>query len=629
MRGFLAVVSLEIVEQRRVFLAAGITAVGPFIAPLLKEPRSNSPAEVRLMTAAFLAFAFAAVLSLVLGATAIGSDLSRGRLGFYFSRPIGGAAIWAGKLAAAWLLVLLVTAIVLAPAGLVDYPTWAREAGSGLPATFAAAFAAAVLVFLALGNVVSLALRSRSAWVAADLTALALWAGLMVAIGRPLLAAQAPALLRNLAVAVGAACAAALLAAGGAQVSVGRGDAVRGNRARFATLWGLLFAVAALAFGGVRWLLSPSPRDLLSGSVSAALSGNWIEIQGLARGRAGLPVALFYDVASGRSVRARVGSWGASAISSDGSTAAWTEPTSFWADGPQDVWISKLAGGQRVHTPVSGRIWDLEISPEGSRVAVVTDNTAAIHEVPSGRLVASVPLSSDERFTRLSFAERDRLRLYRIPRPISPLQAEAVSIDVLDFDVAAKKLLPRPTIPNLRRPFALTFDDREKRLIVWERGSSLSLFDIETGRLLSVLANAAWDPTSRAFLSDGRIAIAETSGGMARLHLYSERGEPERVLELRPATIARLGAEPSRGMLAIGLGSGTPTWGPADSYLLDLRDGSLRLLGRHIDPVASRMRWRIPQPEPGSAASRLFFRNDGSLLILDRATMKLTPLLGR
>jgi hypothetical protein len=631
MRGFLAVAAREIEQRRGVLLAAAVAALLPFLAPILPGVRGNDAAEVRLYTAAFLAFAFAAALSLVFGTTAIGGDLSQRRLGFYFSRPIGGAAIWSGKLAGAWLLIVVVTAIVIAPAGLFDSSVWASEARSGLLATLAAAFAAAVLVLLALGNVVSLALRSRSGWVAADLAALALWAGLLVTIGRSLLAAQAPVLLRNLAVAVGAACAAALLAAGGAQVSIGRVDAVRGNRARFATLWGLLFVIAALAFGGVRWLLSPSPGDLFSDTVaSAAPTGAWIEIEGFARRRADLRAALFYDVSSGRYVTARVGSRGAAVISRDGSTAAWTEPTSFWADGPQDVWICKLAGGQRVHTPVSGRIWDLEVSPDGTRLAVTGESTTGVYEIPSGRLLGSIPLSSDERFTRIAFVERERLRVYRIPRLGSPASRdELVSIEAFDFDLGARKLVPRATIPNIRRPFALTFDDRERRLIVWERGSSLSLFDLDSGRLLAVLANAAWGATSRAFLSDGRIAIAETDGGAARLHLYSTKGEPEKVFELGPATVARVGAEPAPGKLAMGVGSGTPPWGPADGYLLDLRDGNLRLLGRHLDPVASRMRWRLPQPEPGSAASLLFSRNDGTLLLLDPATEKLTPVLGK
>src|SRR5262249_60041651 len=120
MKGFFATASLEIARRRSVLVAAAIAAAGAFLAPLLKAPRSHSAADIRLMAAAFLAVTVAAALSLMLGATAIGSELSGRRLGFYFSRPIGGGAIWAGKLAASWVLVLLVSAIVLLPAVLSD-----------------------------------------------------------------------------------------------------------------------------------------------------------------------------------------------------------------------------------------------------------------------------------------------------------------------------------------------------------------------------------------------------------------------------------------------------------------------------------------------------------------------------
>ena len=129
MRGFVAVAYREIEQRRNVLAAAIVAAVLPFLAPLLPAVRHDAAAEVRFYTAAFLAFAFAAGLSLLLGTTAIGSDLSQRRLGFYFSRPIGASAIWTGKIAAAWLVVVLATVIVLAPAALADdFALGARDA---------------------------------------------------------------------------------------------------------------------------------------------------------------------------------------------------------------------------------------------------------------------------------------------------------------------------------------------------------------------------------------------------------------------------------------------------------------------------------------------------------------------
>src|SRR5262249_58502950 len=129
------------------------------------------------------------------------------------------------------------------------------------------ALAGAILVLLARGSLASFAILSRSPWIAGDLLGLAMWAGLMGVIAFPLLAAGAPVLLRGLALAVAAAGAIALLAAGAAQVSIGRTDAARGNRARVATLWSLLLVIAGLGLLSVPWLLSLSPRGLPSPTV--------------------------------------------------------------------------------------------------------------------------------------------------------------------------------------------------------------------------------------------------------------------------------------------------------------------------------------------------------------------------
>ena len=203
---------------------------------------------------------------------------------------------------------------------------------------------------------------------------------------------------------------------------------------------------------------------------------------------------------------------------------------------------------------------------------------------------------------------------------------EPASVEILDFDVAARRLVPRATIAPLHRPFSLTFDDRAGRVIVWERGSSLSLFDSTNGRLVAVLGNAGWDAASRAFLSGGRIAVAEASDGTGRVHLFSSEGRPERVLDLGTADLVRLGAETSVRTLALSIGPKPSVWGAGDSFLLDLEDGTLRKLGSHLEPVAAHMRWRLPRPEPGSIASLLFSRSDGSLLRLDPMTGKLTTL---
>jgi WD40 repeat protein len=318
-------------------------------------------------------------------------------------------------------------------------------------------------------------------------------------------------------------------------------------------------------------------------------------------------------------------------ISRDGSTAAWTEPSSIWDDGPQDVWTCRLGKDklERISTGISARIWNLEISADGSKLATVGNESIGVWELPGGRLLGSIPQGPDGTLTRVAFLGPDRIRLYRIPSSgDAPWREALASIEVFDFEVPGKRLTRTSTIPNIRRPFSVAFDDSRARLVVWERGNSLSLFDAASGRLVAVLANANWEGASRAFLHDGRIAVGEISGGVARVHLYTRDGESERIFEAGPAGQLRLGGETAAGVLAIATAPDRFATGP-DAYLLDLRTGALRLAGRHLVPVASRLRWRFPQPAPGSVASLLFSRSDGALVRLDPTTGTLKTILGR
>ena len=626
MRGFIAVARREIVERRGILVAAGVMAFLPFLSSLLPAARRFGGSEARLYTAASLAVAIAGALSFLLG-SAIGREITDKRLGFFFARPVGNNAIWAGKIAGGWLLAVAAALLVLLPAGLFDLATWTREARSGLAVLLAGAFAFAVLVFLALGNAASLVLRSRSAWAAGDLAALVLWAVLTGAGILPLAADRAPQLLQRLGAAIAAACALALLASIAAQVSIGRADSERGNRARFLVLWGLLFAIAGATFGSVRWLLKPSARQLSTAWVGAvAPSGTWIEVEGRARGRVDLWSSFFFDVASRRAIHAQAGRIGGAVLSQDGSTAAWTGMSYLGPEERREVWTCKLApGAVPVHTSISALYGRIAISPDGSRVAAAQETTLGVYDLSSGRLLGSIALDDDERFSRFVFIDRDRLRLYRIPSAARAGESLG-AIEVSEYDPAARRIRSS-TIANVRRPFALTFEDPARRLLVWERGSALSLFDVSDGRLIAVLGNFGWDAASRAFLSDGRIAVGETSGGVGRVHLYSPDGQAQKVFEVGAAGLISLGGEVSREILAVALGPAPYAAGVSDSFLLDLRDGRFTRIARHVEPVAGRLRSRLPRAEPGSVAARLFFDSNGALFLLDPATARFAKLL--
>jgi hypothetical protein len=632
MRGIVAIARREIFERRIAFLAAALLGLLPFLAPLLPAVRHYGAGDVRLFAAVFFAIVFAGAQSLILGGSTIGRDLSERRLGFYFARPVSAGAIWAGKFLGIWLMVLSGAAIILFPVSILDFRRWAASAGvTPRWGEMALLFAGAVILCLGLGNLIGTVLRARSAWLAGDIALLAIFAFAVSRSVAPLVTAEAPRLLEYVLIGLSTAIAIALLASGFAQVAIGRTDAARGNRARFAVLWLLLFAAAGLCAAYVRWVFSPSPADLFSASLPvAAPSGTWIELSGYARGRADFRAALLYDVATGNYARALSGR-GAMAFSGDGRAAAWAERSGFDSRAPLDIWICRLEAGpiRRVRTPLSARVWNIAMSPEGSRVALVESKTVSVFEVPSGRLVASAAVDSEKNYHRVVFLGKERLRLYRLwpGGPASPLNSPAFgAIGVLDFDLAARTLREIASIENIRRPYSLAFDDRGERLIALEQEGSVSLFDVSNGWRLATLSSSGRDVGSKGFLFDGRPMFSETKGGIGRVHVFERNGGEEKVFEVGPASLVRLGAEPAAGRLALGFGPGPQVAGFSDASVLDLENGSLFRLRSHLSPVAAQMRWRIPQPQPGSAISRLFSRNDGGLVLLDPSTNTLKTL---
>jgi DNA-binding beta-propeller fold protein YncE len=276
---------------------------------------------------------------------------------------------------------------------------------------------------------------------------------------------------------------------------------------------------------------------------------------------------------------------------------------------------------------------NIAMSPAGSRLAVIEENAISVFDVLSGRLLASTTTDPARHYLRMVFLTEQTLRIYGMdPLPPSATIDEApgpglASIGIVDFQIDARKLKETATIENLRRTFSLAFNDLGERLIVWEKAGQVSLFDASTGRRLATLGPGGWDAGSRgAFLSDGRPVLAESAAGNGRVHLFSKEGREERVFDLGRAGVVQLGGEPVPGQIALAIGAAKES-GVSDALLLDLNSGAVRKLGAHLFPIAAHMRWRLPMPEPGSEATRLFARADGSVVRLDPQTGALATIL--
>ncbi|HKD11924.1 MAG TPA: WD40 repeat domain-containing protein [Thermoanaerobaculia bacterium] len=628
MKGLFAVAWREIVERRMVLLAAALLGLLVFLVPLFPGAARYGASQARLFTAGFSAATFCAFVAFLLGGSTIGRDLTERRLGFYFSRPIAEGAIWGGKFLGIWVLVAASALALVLPVGLADFASWWPAAGAWRTAQIALLFAAAVLFALALGSVVGASLRERSVWTLADLAMLGLLALGLAAILFPLFQADAPALTTRVAGGLAVGISLSLLLASFAQVAVGRVDQRRGTRARFAVLWGVLVLVAVGCLGSVRWLVSPVPEDLTSASVrDITPRGNWIVLRGRARHRVDLTASFFYDVASGHFVRPPLRGNGGMVLSEDGSTGAWSESCALDGSRQCAIWVCRLEGhGSRPRRlPLEASISDLRLSQQGRRLAVAGPDTISVFDVSSGGLLAGTASESEQgKVLRFAFVSEDVLRLYRFgPRFGPPVEADSESsragtLAIEDLHVVERSVTRASRIEGLGWPFSVGFDDRHGRVVVWEKEGSVALFDASSGARIANLGQRSWDEVSRAFLFDGRLVLAETTGGAGRLQLFRQDGTLAQVFELGPAGFVQIGGEPQPGVLALSISRNPKeVWAAADSFLLDLRSGSLAKVAAHASPVAARLRWRLPYIEPGSAAARLFARPDGTLLLWD------------
>ncbi len=612
MRGLLALMLREISERRRVLLAAALAATIPFLVPVARGLHAVSAREARVTTAVYLALGFAAVLSAALGWSVLSRDLADGRISFYYSRPLSGVAIWAGKIAAAFLLAIGAAAIVWVPAlaasrfrielpGLPEWTLWAVPAGS--------------LVAILIAHAAGVALRARSALLAADAACLVLvyFGGLWIVSRLVRRQAETP-MFRGLK-ATGVALLIGVLAGGLAAVLRGRTDIRRAHRALSLWLWGSLGATLAGFAGYAAWVLFSRPADLTLAGAIPAPRGTWVAINGDARSA---PAGFLVDTATGRWLRAG-SEWGSGfgwfppAISGDGAHAAWFEPTGD--PGPYDLVFTRLDDAQARPRPTTVSIptlplrLQLALSPDGSRFATLNEGTLSIGDIPTGRSVGSARIREDDVPLLGAFLGNDRFRTYGWGTS---------QLDLGEFDVTRRTFAKLGSISGLTGWYDFCADPAGRRILVRERGGvRLRLFDAQNGQ---PIAELALEPPQRSskmrFLSDGRIAYATTDGTTARVRLFTEGGEP--IHEIRMPSFPRLwlGGEPEPGKVIVAAPRGEG--GGSLLYLVDLERGIAEKKAEDLTPVTF-FEYGVSRPTTGPEAAKLFYGPGRSLVWFDPA----------
>ncbi|HTG32374.1 MAG TPA: hypothetical protein VLB76_05545 [Thermoanaerobaculia bacterium] len=626
MRGFAAVFGREVAERRMLALLAFGLGLVPLAAPWMPGVGRENPAELRSALALVLGLGLSAVTAILLGGSVISRDLAERRLGFYFSRPLAGWEIWAGKLAAAAALTLGSALLVLLPTALLSGVPGPRSLGLPIAATpwDFLALGICLLELILLSHAGGVILRARSAWVALDLAGAGVFAILGWEAFRRLLFTGAFIPAQWVAQALALLMLAGLLAAGAVQVTGGRTDPRRGHRVLSLTLWGLLLAGGLAAQGYARWVLAAAPEDLGPVHQVKTSPGSWIGVCGWNPRRRFEPCFLV-DVPTGHFVRARPALDRGEArlfarFSDDGRWAVWLEPEEGAGKGGP-LQLNRLDLQSPDAFRFQANIWypsppaSLVLSPDGSQVAAIQEGRIVVDEIATGNRLAATPSPRFDEPASLEFAGPGRLRILgndvgRDPR--DPVVAYSVW-QIWEMDVAKRSL--RRTGGFEDQFGRAEWSPDNSRIVLFDpRERVIALRDGWTGRPFAGRAWVGAAPSGVDFLSDGRIAVTASRDGGTEVRIFS----PDLSTELRRRRVPGesrlwLASQAAPDLLVLEREPLDGSKRGRRSLLLDLATGSTLDLGGDLRPQGG----------------RLFLDRGGRLLQLDPGTAKLRPVLGR
>lgn len=642
MKRFAAVALREIVERRFVLVAAAAAAVVPFLVPLLPGiPGDRGPAA-RSITALVLACSFGLGGSLLVGASVVGRELAERRLSFHFARPVAAPVIWGGKLAGGLALVLLAEALVLLPASAAG-GAFPGLPGISLDTPVLWAILLLAVPFFLLAWVGSVALRSRSPWLVADLVLLVAVPALLYRILLRLARHDHPPE-PSWAVGGGAVLVVALLAATLAQVVAGRTDPRRGHGAQSLTVWGILLVATATGAAWAERVVDPGVGRLVHAWVEPmGPGGDWVFVQGAAR-ESGRQSRYLENLATGESRLLPFG--GIATVSADGTRAVLV--ASFFFGPSKEIMLKtiELSGGEPRALFLSDWPSGVALAPDGKRLAVVLGGICTVYELPSLRSLASVKVPTSRWTYEPLFVAPDLVRLHprrnsRFAPDRSVVVAKAPEDPVVaELHVSRKTLSTVATLPVSALPvrppsagidlgpvYQLLPSPDLTRVLVLGFGSAHGALLVEaaTGRVLASVEASGTGHAFGFFLADGRSVLSEPAPEGRRLLVLGPDGARQGAIDLPSGTrYVRFGYEPAQGLLAIGLDTDLSA-DKRDGYVADLVTGQLRPLQVEIPGRV----WGEARsiPAPGSPATRLALeKGTGRLVLYDPETGATTPL---
>lgn len=635
MNGTVAILGRELMARRDLLLVAAAFAVIAVLMPLLPWLEGYDTEDVRTVSSNTLALILGWGIALGLGATVIGGDLSEGRLGFYFARPVKGLAVWSGRMLAVVLLVFVCEALALLPSlyGGGMYLFLSREGVGWL--TYAAYLKTPVLLIL-LAHAVSIMVRARTAWVFLDLVGFVVVGVVGWVTLRPFMEMGVEIAFWVVAGSLMGALVLALAVAGAVGVVVGRTDLRRTHGALSITLWSVLTVTVGVVGAYAGWLRSFEPGAVDRVEIqSVSPTGQWVEVFGWAPRRLDVMRRFLISTTDDRWLATPLQgrwTWNSIVFSTDGSHAAWLGQGR--GKEPRSLRYVALDGMEL--DPESTKILvppgtDFELSPDGAQVAIIDEGMLSIYELADEHLLTAVRLPEDLLGSTMFFLDADTIRLYgRSP------EREGNAIRIAEVRVESGEILRTGEIAKTPDRAWTAFDSGVETMVIgwraeeserWGRG----MYNARSGELIRTL-------TGRfpLLLSCGRIAnLHEEDEGRAWLVVESPDGAHRTEYDLGISVEAKLGGEALPGeLMVLRLVDPAVRSEGRRADLIHLETGRWRPVATGVDRVRVGFRWKsgalgysfwyVNQP----AAARLLTDLTGALVRWDPDTGELVHIVG-
>jgi ABC-type transport system involved in multi-copper enzyme maturation permease subunit len=583
----------EIRERTFVLAVAAFLATLPFLISSMPGSKEYGRLEMVGTIGAVAAINFAVALSMILGASIVGRELTERRLSFYFSRPVNGSAIWFGKVLGALVLAAVSFAIIFIPSYLAGRKTWHRGFDA-TPAQVVGYSAAAVVIVFLVAHAISTITRSRSAFAAIDLIAIALAGGAVWMIVAPLVQAMAIELATVVAATLIIAAVVILTGAGAWQLSRGRADTRRNHVEMSKFLWIAAAVTLAVAGAYTAWVFAADLEDLKDPEGTLSARGDSAIVGGLSPLRGDFHSTFLLDMKSGKTVSLPVARWSGSEFSHEGN-AVVTEaaPIGWRGKTTGEVVLYRFGRDERpIKTGITER-GGVVVSDDLDRIAVLGGTTVSIHEIDTQRLIASAPMPRRRGGARGFFVTPDILRIFIVEKGSAPTEDVPLTLRIFELNATTRQLTQTGSWSTTGAQLHVSAS-ADGATILTNRfgkveGPRLALLDGRTGTLRASLPAGTGGFLGARLLADGRVAVISPEPRQRALQIFTADGLHARDIPVGDAFRARIMSELAGGKLVVGLDM-TEQWegGSArgwETSVVDLNTGRVTRREREVVPA--------------------------------------------